>query len=121
MQRCADSSLRTYRWEQMKPDIVSRLLRACCAIHHVSVRYEQLRRGLAAMASGHLSQVQLRKVRTRTKPAKSPRLGNVSSMAIVLTMSAATNTSRPSSSDLPMQMASGFSNPSFFGACRRRP
>src|SRR5215468_10936325 len=50
------------------------------------------------------NRVQLRKVRTRTNPARSPRLVKVSSIAIVLTISAATSTSRPSSSDLPMRI-----------------
>ena len=48
--------------------------------------------------------VQLRKVRTKTSPARSPRLVNVSSMAIVFTISAATSTSRPSSSERPMRI-----------------
>ena len=46
--------------------------------------------------------VQLRNVRTITKPARRPRLVKVSSIAMVFTISAATSTSRPSSSDLPM-------------------
>ena len=47
--------------------------------------------------------VQLRKVRTNTSPASSPRLMTDNSCAIVLTISAATSTSRPSKSDRPMR------------------
>ena len=48
--------------------------------------------------------VQLRKVRTRTNPARMPRLVKVISIAMVFTMSAATRTSRPSSNDRPIRI-----------------
>ena len=48
--------------------------------------------------------VQLKKVRTTTSPAKRPKLVNVSSIAIVFTISAATSTSRPSSKERPIRI-----------------
>ena len=48
--------------------------------------------------------VQLRKVRTRTNPARRPRPLKVISIAMVFTMSAATKTSRPSSNDRPIRI-----------------
>ena len=48
--------------------------------------------------------VQLRKVRTSTRPASRPRLMKVNSCAMVFTMSAATSTSRPSRSERPMRI-----------------
>src|SRR5262249_11437342 len=50
------------------------------------------------------TRVQLRKARTRTRPASRPRLMKVNSCAMVFTMSAATSTSRPSNSERPIRI-----------------
>src|SRR6516225_7193907 len=99
------------------PPMLVLLLQARCWIDAITESTAMLRRPLAQeLAPGRFSRchghrlsisstrVQLRKVRTSTRPASRPRLVNVSSNAIVFTMSAATRTSRPSRRDRPIRI-----------------